>query len=157
MAQSQERIVVGVDGSSASIDALKWAIRQSSLTGATVEAVISWQFPMAYGGYPGGAGVDWPANAQTVLDTAVDEAVGSQADQISRQVVRGHPAQVLLDAAAGADLLVVGSRGHGGFAGMLLGSVSEHVAAHAPCPVLVIRHPAQCEAARPNGTSMPAE
>jgi len=53
-------------------------------------------------------------------------------------VVRAHPAQALLDAAAGADLLVVGCRGHGGFTGMLLGSTSQHVVAHAPCPVLVV-------------------
>lgn len=144
MAKQQERIVAGVDGSSASIDALRWAVRQASLTGAIVEAVISWQYPVAYGGeYLIDADVDWPSNARAVLDTALDEALGTQTAPISHKVIEGHPAKVLVDAAAGADLLVVGSRGHGGFAGLLLGSVSEHVAAHAPCPVLVIRHPAQ--------------
>ncbi len=137
-----ERIVVGVDGSPASVDALKWAIRQAALTGAAVEAVLAWQYPMAYGGYPGSGDIDWPANARTALDTALAEAVDSNA-AVSRRVVEGHPAQVLIDAAAGADLLVVGSRGRGGFVGMLLGSVSEHVSAHAPCPVLVVRHTAQ--------------
>jgi len=91
---------------------------------------------MVYGGYPRIVDVDWPSNARTALDTAVDEPLGSQTAMISRTVVEGHPAKVLVDAAAGAGLLVVGSRGHTGFAGMLLGSVSEHVAAHAPCPVL---------------------
>jgi len=141
MTQAQERIVVGVDGSSASIDALRWAIRQASLTGGAVEAVIAWQYPMAYGGYPIATDVDWPSNAGEVLDTALGQAQVSEAAPVTRKVVEGHPAQVLVDAAADADLLVVGSRGHGGFAGMLLGSVSEHVAAHALCPVLVIRHP----------------
>ncbi len=133
-------MVVGVDGSPASIDALKWATRQASLTGAAVEAVIAWQYPMMSGGYPIATEVDWPSTAQEVLDTAVTEAFGAHSDQVSRTVIEGHPAKVLIDAAADADLLVVGSRGHGGFAGMLLGSVSEHVAAHAHCPVLVIRH-----------------
>ncbi|MGI8416174.1 MAG: universal stress protein [Nakamurella sp.] len=138
--QRQERIVVGVDGSSASIDALEWANRQASLTGAAIEAVIGWQCPTVYGGYPLADTTDWPSNAQGILDTAVDQAVGADHTEIARKVIEGHPAQVLIDAAAGADLLVVGSRGHGGFTGMLLGSVSAHVAAHAPCPVLVVRH-----------------
>ncbi|MGI8578141.1 MAG: universal stress protein [Nocardioidaceae bacterium] len=143
MTQPQGRIVVGVDGSPASIDALKWATRQATLTGATVEAVISWQHPRGYGGYPISVEVDWPSNAHSVLDTAVAEALASEPGVVSRKVVEGHPAKVLVDAAVGADLLVVGSRGHGGFVGMLLGSVSEQVAAHASCPVLVVRDPAR--------------
>jgi len=62
-------------------------------------------------------------------------------------VVEGHASQVLTETAEGADLLVVGSRGHGGFTGLLLGSVSEHVVTHAPCPVVVVRHPAAAEQA----------
>lgn len=115
---------------------------QAALTGAAVEALLAWQYPMAYGGYPSGVDIDWQANARTALNTALAESVGSNA-AVSSRVVEGHPAQVLIDAAAGADLLVVGSRGRGGFVGMLLGSVSEHVSAHAPCPVLVVRHAAQ--------------
>lgn len=140
MTPDQERIVVGVDGSPASIDALTWAARQASLTGATVDAVLAWRYPMMSGGYPLATEVDWPSNAQEVLDIAVTEAFGPDSGQVSRAVVEGHPSKVLIDAAVGADLLVVGSRGHGGFAGMLLGSVSEYVSAHARCPVLVIRH-----------------
>lgn len=141
MAQ-QGRIVVGVDGSPASADALSWAARQAELTGAAIEAVTSWEYPMAFGGYPAANEIDWPANARSVLDSALDQALGEAADPVTRTVVEGHPAKVLIDAAAGAELLVVGSRGHGGFAGLLLGSVSEYVVAHAPCPVLVVRHPA---------------
>lgn len=140
MPDSQGRIVVGVDGSPASVDALGWATRQAGFTGATVEAVMSWEYPMAFGGYPASSNVDWPANARTTLDTALDQALGGDAGTVTRTVVEGHPAKNLIDAAAGADLLVVGSRGHGGFAGLLLGSVSEYVVAHAPCPVLVVRH-----------------
>jgi nucleotide-binding universal stress UspA family protein len=137
--EHQRRIVVGVDGSPASLGALEWAVRQASLTGAVVEAVTAWQFPATYGGYPIAAATDWRANAQTIQDVAVKEALGDEATSLLRSVAQGHPVSVLLDKAADADLLVVGSRGHGGFTGMLLGSVSEHVVAHAPCAVVVIK------------------
>jgi nucleotide-binding universal stress UspA family protein len=137
--EHQPRIVVGVDGSPASVDALKWAVRQAALTGAVVEAVTAWQFPATYGGYPILAGTDWRADAQAIQDIAVKEALGDEATALVRRVAQGHPVRVLIDIAADADLLVVGSRGHGGFAGMLLGSVSEHVVAHAPCAVVVVK------------------
>lgn len=70
MTEPKERIVIGVDGSSASIDALKWAIRQAALTGAAIEAVIGWQYPTVYGGYPIADTTDWPSNAKGILDTA---------------------------------------------------------------------------------------
>ena len=134
------RIVVGVDGSQCSIDALQWAARQAELTGATIDAVISWEYPTPYGMEFGVLDVDWAATAQTALDTALHQAFGPDVEMINGRVIRGRPAEVLVAEAAGAELLVVGSRGHGAMAGMLLGSVSEHVVAHAPCPVLVIRH-----------------
>ncbi len=133
------RIVVGVDGSPCCIDALRWAARQAELTGATVEAVMSWDYPPSYGMEFGVMDVDWAANAETALSTALHEAYGPNSESVNRRVIRGRPAEVLVAAAAGAELLVVGSRGHGAMAGMLLGSVSEYVVAHAPCPVLVIR------------------
>ena len=142
------RIVVGVDGSPASLDALQWAVRQGALTGAVVEAVTAWHFPATYGRYPIVAPGDWHANAQTIQDVAVKEALGDEATSLVRRVALGHPVRVLLDAAADADLLVVGSRGHGGFTGMLLGSVSEHVVAHAPCAVVVVKFPATAPDAR---------
>jgi nucleotide-binding universal stress UspA family protein len=135
----QRRIVVGVDGSPASLEALQWAVRQASLTGAAAEAVTAWHFPAAVGGFPIVDPTDWQANAHDVQDLAVKEALGDAAPALVRRVAQGHPVRVLLEAAVGAELLVVGSRGHGGFTGMLLGSVSEHVVAHAPCPVVVIR------------------
>jgi nucleotide-binding universal stress UspA family protein len=148
-AQHQGRIVVGVDGSPASLDALVWAVRQASLTGAVVEAVTAWHFPTsAVGGYQIVAETDWRENAQLIQDLAVKEALGDEATSLVRRVAQGHPVSVLLEAAADADLLVVGSRGHGGFTGMLLGSVSEHVVAHAPCAVVVVKSPASASDAR---------
>jgi nucleotide-binding universal stress UspA family protein len=136
------RIVVGVDGSPASLDALQWAVRQASLTGASVEAVTAWHYPTSAGGYAIVAEPDWAANAHLIQELAVKEALGDEATSLVRRVSQGHPVRVLLDAAAGAELLVVGSRGHGGFTGMLLGSVSEHVVAHSPCAVVVVKAPA---------------
>jgi nucleotide-binding universal stress UspA family protein len=100
--------------------------------------VTAWHFPTADGGFAIGEPIDWQANAQAVQDIAVKEALG-EAPALLRRVGQGHPVRVLLDAAAGAELLVVGSRGHGGFTGLLLGSVSENVVTHAPCAVVVIR------------------
>jgi nucleotide-binding universal stress UspA family protein len=135
----QARIVVGVDGSAASLEALVWAVRQAALTGAVVEAVTAWHFPAPVGGFAIGDQIDWQANARAIQDIAVKEALGDEAPALVRRIVQGHPVPALLEEAAGADLLVVGSRGHGGFTGMLLGSVSENVVAHAPCAVVVLR------------------
>jgi nucleotide-binding universal stress UspA family protein len=146
MTQDNDRIVVGVDGSPAAADALTWAVRQGRLTGATVEAVAAWEYPAMYaGGFGSGyalpTDVDWAGEARKSLDQAVTAALSDEdLAVVEQRVVEGHPARVLLDAAAGATLLVVGSRGHGGFAGLLLGSVSEYLVAHAPCPVVVVRH-----------------
>ena len=138
----ERRIVVGVDGSAPSKAALAWAVKQAALTGAVVEAVMAWEFPVTYGGYmmPVPDDVDYAGIAAKVVAGAIAEvcAPGEPA-KIRSTVAEGHAAQVLLDAADGAELLVVGSRGHGGFTGALLGSVSQHCAQHATCPVVVIR------------------
>jgi nucleotide-binding universal stress UspA family protein len=138
------RIVVGVDGSSHSEEALRWALCQARLTGASVDAVTSWTMPVDFGGSAGAvAAYDWEGLAATTLQETVAHAVdAADADRVSQHVVMGHPTKVLLDAAADASLLVVGSRGRGGFTGMLLGSVSQHVVARAACPVVVVRNPA---------------
>lgn len=137
---TEERIVVGVDGSEASIDALHWAARQATLTGAELKVVIAWHFPVVSGDSPISTVPDWQTDALIVMDSLMKNAQLPEALRTSREVIDGHPAQVVTRAAAGADLLVVGSRGHGGFSGMLLGSVSDYVCAHAPCPVVVVRH-----------------
>jgi nucleotide-binding universal stress UspA family protein len=140
------RIVAGVDGSPSSVEALRWAVRQAGLTGGTVDAVTGWQFPVSTGGYgwaPGTVdGADYAEIAEKTLADAISAAADRRSEVTVRPlVVQGHPAQVLLEAADGADLLVVGSRGHGGFAGALLGSVSQYCVHHARCPVVVIRGP----------------
>ena len=135
------RIVVGVDGSPSSKEALRWAVAQARLTGQPVEAVISWDYPVNYA-IAALSTFEWAANATRVLETAVAETVdGEDAGRVTQRVVRGHAAEGLLDVAADAGLLVVGSRGHGGFAGLLLGSVSQQVVTHATCPVVVVHAP----------------
>ncbi len=137
MTEPAGRIVVGVDGSPASLSALRFAHRQADLTGAELHAVTSWTYPLSYD-EPVDA-TDWQANAETILDNALGEALPAAVTGVLRHVTEGHPAGVLLGSVGPADMLVVGSRGHGGFTGMLLGSVSQHVVAHAPCPVVVVR------------------
>lgn len=132
-------IVVGVDGSPSSVQALRWALGQARLTGAVVRAITTWDFPASYGWAVAGDDIDWEGSARAALERAVKEAVDDEATvPVEQDVVRGHPAHVLVHVAAGADLLVVGSRGHGGFTGLLLGSVSQHVVVHASCPVVVV-------------------
>ncbi|MEV4611583.1 universal stress protein [Kitasatospora sp. NPDC049258] len=140
--EPQSRIVVGVDGSPASIEALRWAVDQARGRGARIEALIAWQYPVATGWSVPLPPVAYLADtSRKVLDAAVAEAVGADGlVGIRAVVVEGGAASCLLDAARGADLLVVGSRGHGGFTGALLGSVSQHCVQHAPCPVVVVRH-----------------
>lgn len=136
------RIVAGVDGSPSSKVALRWAVGQAQLTGAVVDAVTAWQMPASYAWIPDGVtGVeDFGTEARRVLTEVINEIAGVAPNVKVRPVVEeGHPAQVLVDAAKGAQLLVVGSRGHGEFAAALLGSVSQNCVHHAPCPVLVIR------------------
>jgi nucleotide-binding universal stress UspA family protein len=143
---SEDRyIVVGVDSSHGSRAALGWALGQARLTGAVVEAVAAWQQPVTYE-YSYGAipfpspGDSIAAITEKVLTETVADVVGTgdQPVDVRVKVARGPAAQILLEAAAGAELLVVGSRGHGAFAGMLLGSVSQHCTQHAPCPVIVV-------------------
>ncbi|MFE7750078.1 universal stress protein [Streptomyces sp. NPDC057428] len=136
------RIVVGVDGSDASLKALRWAVRQAELTGDTVEAVNSWEYPAtSWASMMPGMPEDFDpqAVATVALDEALEEALGAEAAAaIERIVVIGNPAQSLLDRSEGANLLVVGARGYSGFKAKLLGSVSLHVTQHAACPVTVV-------------------
>jgi nucleotide-binding universal stress UspA family protein len=141
MTGQQERIVVGVDGSSASAAALRWAVHQAKITGASIDAVTAWHFPSSYGWAPVAEGaIDFESDAKKILSDVVTEAGALEpAVLVQPLVAQGNAADVLLRTAAGADLLVVGSRGHGGFASALLGSVSLHCVLHAHCPVLVFR------------------
>jgi nucleotide-binding universal stress UspA family protein len=135
------RVVVGIDGSQASLDALAWAARQADLTGARLEVLAAWEWPTSFGwAVPLPNDFDPEAEVQSTLDDAVGTVRGAYpALAIDARVVRGHPAPTLIEASKGADLLVVGSRGHGEFVGMLIGSVSEYCTTNAQCPVLVHR------------------
>jgi len=137
------RIVVGVDGSEESKAALRWALDEGRLRSASVRAIYAWAFPhmATWSGYIAPAQLNIDAlqhDAEELLDSVIAEA-NTEGVDVGRAAVQGSAAQVLVEAAAEADLLVVGSRGHGGFAGLLLGSVSQQCAHHAPCPVVIVR------------------
>jgi nucleotide-binding universal stress UspA family protein len=140
-AQASGRIVVGIDGSAASAEALRWAARQAELTGSPLEVIMTWEWPASLGwSVPIPQGYDPEADVRQIVDHAVDAALAERPGiTVDRRVVNGHPSLVLVDATKGADLLVIGSRGHGEFVGMLLGSVSEFCTKNAHCPVLVHR------------------
>lgn len=134
-------IVVGVDDSEGSHAALRWAIEEAGIRDATVRAVYAWQYP--YVGELAGiaaAAISYEQledDAKQVLDRVLADVDAGDVP-IDRSVGHGGAANVLLDAAKDATLLVVGSRGRGGFAGLLLGSVSQQVVHHATCPVVVV-------------------
>lgn len=140
------RIVVGVDGSEGSAEALRWAVDEAKLRSATLEVVMTWQYPALYGAASYGVMLppedDFAGAAHaTVKQLLADAGVDQDELDVIETVEAGPPAPVLIEASKGADLLVVGSRGRGAFAGMLLGSVSQHCVSHAECPVVVVRGP----------------
>jgi nucleotide-binding universal stress UspA family protein len=140
--QATGRIVVGVDGSDESKQALRWAAEQARYTGSTVDVVTAWQLPLGFG-WPAGFPDDYnpEEDARHVLDAVIEEVLGEKPDiEINRIVEDGQAAAALLQHSKGARELVVGSRGRGGFTGMLLGSTSQQLVQHASCPVVVIRH-----------------
>ncbi|MCH7230856.1 universal stress protein [Glycomyces sp. L485] len=137
----RERILVGVDGSPSSVRALRWALDQAELTGAKVHALHAWSSPTNWGTkvplYPGRELAD---EAHEKLAGIVEEVeAGRGLPEVTFSITEGHPAKVLIDQAEGADLLVLGSRGHGGFVGALLGSVAQHCVHHSRCPVVVVK------------------
>jgi len=136
-----QKILVGIDGSEASLAALDWAAGQAALTSSPLEILATWDWPLTYGwAVPLPQGFDPQESVQKTLNEAADGVRARYLDiEITTRALQGHPAPVLVEASKGAKLLVVGSRGHGEFVGMLLGSVGEHCAAHAHCPVLVHR------------------
>jgi nucleotide-binding universal stress UspA family protein len=135
-------VVVGVDGSPASKDALRWAADYARLSGTPLLAISAWHWPVAMVvALPAPQDFDPMAEAQSALDAILAEVLGSDPGfPVTTRVVGGAAAQALIEASHGARLLVVGSRGHGGFTGLLLGSVSEQCTHYAACPVVVVRH-----------------
>ncbi|MGA4688684.1 universal stress protein [Rhodococcus sp. AB351] len=134
----KDRIVVGVDGSEPSKQALRWASFLALSAGLSIDVVSAWHIPWT-------SAEGWPANLDPeqetaqMLDKAIRDVLGAEpAVPVRQRVHRGSAAAVLLDASRNARLLTVGSRGHGGFSGLLLGSVSMACAEHAPCPILIV-------------------
>jgi nucleotide-binding universal stress UspA family protein len=153
-----QRIVVGVDGSEHARRALSWAVEEARLRQAEIEAVHAWELPVHIG-FGGPIPIDpapYEASARALLDEEIAAVPAADLPApitpvpitpvpitpvpIKKVAVRGSPAWTLLEAAKTADLVVVGSRGRGGFAGLLLGSVSQQVAQHAECPVVIVPH-----------------
>jgi nucleotide-binding universal stress UspA family protein len=132
---------VGIDGSAGSGAALQWALDEARARGARLDIVHVWHYPWvvtAAGAAAAGVGRDeYEAEGRRLLEQETDTLTADDVE-IHRRLGNGNAADVLLRAADGADLLVVGSRGRGGFAGLLLGSVSQQCAQHAPCPVVII-------------------
>lgn len=142
MAQERrELVVVGIDGSDTSLLALRWAMRYAEKTDSRIRALHAWQIPTSYGApvavLPG---EDFRATAERALRGSVDGELGGRTDlEIDSVTEMGHPPEVLVEHSKEADLLVVGSRGHGALRGSLLGSVSLHCVTRASCPVVVVR------------------
>jgi nucleotide-binding universal stress UspA family protein len=138
-------IVVGVDGSEGSEHALEWAAAEARLRNAGLTLVNAWYPPPALYAGMGWAGFDAEtlSGLRELADQRLDEICSKLSDslaglEVERRVVEDTAATALIEAAQGADLLVVGTRGHGGFAGLLLGSVSQQCAHHSPCPIVII-------------------
>jgi nucleotide-binding universal stress UspA family protein len=142
--QAMSAVIVGVDGSPGSVAALKYAIEEARLRDAALTAVTAWSVPaLAYEADWTGAELDpqtFEAAANSTLTNALS-GVDTTGVEVNRIVREGQAADVLVLEAGENDLLVVGSRGLGGFRGLMLGSVSHQCTTHARCPVTVVPHP----------------
>ncbi|HXR12830.1 MAG TPA: universal stress protein [Gaiellaceae bacterium] len=138
-------IVVGIDGSDGSERALEWAAAEAHTRNASLKLVTAWHLPpMVYGGM-GWTGIDPGVitELREFTEKRLEETCKKHSESldgldVERLVSEDAAASALLDAAEGADLLVVGTRGHGGFSGLLLGSVSQQCAHHSPCPIVIV-------------------
>ena len=135
------RVVVGIDGSAASEEALAWAADESRVRGAVLEIDHVWSLPnLGYGGFVAQID-DFEKDAKDLLERVTDQARKNHPDlTIESNLLEGPPAPALIVRGKRADLLVVGSRGHGGFTGLMLGSVSQQLVHHAEFPIVVV-HP----------------
>ncbi|PZH16786.1 universal stress protein UspA [Streptomyces sp. NTH33] len=139
--EPRPRVVVGVDGSPSSYAALRWAVRYAQLVGGVVEAVYAWDTPSDIGWT--GPAIDPEFDLEQARERFAEELRAVFTDErpagMREHLAEGDPSEVLVRASQGAEVLVVGSRGRGGFARAMLGSVSQRCAQHAACPVVVVR------------------
>ena len=138
--------MVGVDGSDGSVQALRFAVEEARIRGAALRAVNAWHVPAAMysaGWAPATVDLDdlRKLAEKALVESVEDAGAGAAGVELTPILREGHPADILLEEAKDADLLVVGTRGLGGFKGLLLGSVSHQVALHASCPVVVVPVP----------------
>jgi nucleotide-binding universal stress UspA family protein len=135
-------IVVGIDGSVFSQDALDWALRYARTTGSDVVAVMAYDVPWTVYLTPTSDSATYASRARELLETVVSVAAPRFSDvPIEMRLIQDHPVRALVNAAAGAELLVVGSYGATGFKEMLIGSVAQALVSQAPCPLLIHRPP----------------
>lgn len=146
-------IIVGIDGSESSVKALKHASRLAAALGAPLEAVAVWQMSHSiYDFYQSQSGWTPEQDIEKLLTDAADSAFGeTRPPDFTMTVLQGVPTRTLIRYSAEAEMLVLGSRGHGGFTGLLLGSVSTACVAHATCPVLIVhnKHQSSVDAEKP--------
>jgi nucleotide-binding universal stress UspA family protein len=134
-------IVVGVDGSEASVEALRWAIDQARATGARLVVIAAWEVPWTIMFSPTSLDEDYARSAKEKFERAVHDGLAGVDDvEVELRMVEWDPSASLVEAAKGADLLVIGSHRYGALHGRHLGSVASYCAHHAPCPVLIHRH-----------------
>ena len=132
-------IVIGVDGSAAALKAVAWGVAEARFRGVPVHLMHSWSFPAATVGADGLPHADIQAAAEKVLSDAL-ASVDTDGLEVTTEICPDLPAQALVRASEGAEMVVVASRGVGGFAGLHIGSTADQVVHHAKCPVVVIPH-----------------
>lgn len=143
-----ETIVVGIDDSRGARAALAWAARHAQSTGSRLRVVYAYEFRVAWIDAYAADVPEWSARAREAAEETLEQVVSDvlepgARDEAEIEVVEGSPVDVLHDESRDAAMLVVGSRGRGGFSGLLLGSVSQRVAQHAECPVVIVPAPAE--------------
>ena len=138
-----DAIIVGFDGSPGSEGALRWAAQQAVRSGSRLDIVNAWEYPTSWGNaIPLPSDYDPAADAQSMIDPVIEQLHTEHPSlDIHAHVIEGHPSDVLVEASKHGGLRVVASRGHRAFTGVVLGSVSQHCATHAACPVVVYREP----------------
>jgi nucleotide-binding universal stress UspA family protein len=133
----RDRIVVGYDGSSAATAAARYAVHLAPLMNADLHLVVAWKPPISIGGFPLSGWSQENSAQQSAGSMGRKLFEGEPPDWYSAGAIEGDAARVLMEDSASSSMLIVGSRGHGGLSGLILGSVSAECAAHASCPVLI--------------------